>query len=52
LWNLDYQPLEPLTGYLAYLDLKLWLKKQKLGKIQLPEKAIMAIFDPWPYLAS
>ena len=35
--KLSSKSLDPLTGSLAYLEPKLWLKKQKLVKI-LPQK--------------
>jgi len=35
--------LEPLIVFLAYLEPKLWLKKQNWLKIQVPQKLTFAI---------
>jgi len=34
---------EPLIGFLAYLEPKLWLKNKNWGKFQVLQKAILAI---------
>ena len=39
---------EPLIGFLAYLQSKLWPKKQKLVKILLPQSSTLGILYPWP----
>ena len=36
--RLSYEFLDPLIGFLAYLDQKLCQKKQKVVKISIPEK--------------
>jgi len=36
--RLSYESLEPLIGFLAYLDQKLCHKKQKVVKISTPTK--------------
>jgi len=42
--RLSSESLEPMIGLLAYLKLKSWLKKQKLGKFQVTQKVTWAIF--------
>ena len=42
--KLPPEPSEPLIALLAYLEPKIWLKKQKLGKIQVPQKVTLGIF--------
>jgi len=37
--RLSSEYLEPLIGFLAYLESKLWHKKQKVVKISAPKNA-------------
>jgi len=43
-WLLS-ENLEPLIDFLTYLEQKLWLKNQKLGKNPSPTKANLEHFD-------
>ena len=42
--RLSSESFEPLSALLAYLEPKLWLKKQKLGKILGPQTLTSGIF--------
>jgi len=44
--RLSSDSFEPLIVLLAYLERKLWLKKQKLGKILLPQMLTLGILYP------
>ena len=48
---LSYEPLEPLIGFLAYLDPKLCHKKQKVVKISTPTNTNLGCKTPRLYMA-
>jgi len=43
--------LEPLNGFLAYPEPKLWARKQKLVKISVPTNANLGWITPMFYMA-
>jgi len=49
--RLSYEFLEPLIGFLAYLDQKLYHKNQKVVKISTPKKETRAWITPRLHMA-
>jgi len=50
--RLPSEPSEPLIGFLAYLEPKLWPKKQKLVNISTPANAKLWCITPILYMAT
>ena len=48
--RLSSESLEPLVGFLTYLEPKLWPQKQKLVNISSPTKAILGFITPIMYM--
>jgi len=48
--RLSYELLEPLIGFLAYLDKKLYHENQKVVKISTPEKGSQGGITPLLYM--